>query len=100
MHAVIRHSINDPAKWDKVTQNIKSMIEQGRLPKGVKPLEYLPSTDGRKADCVWEAETLASLQQFLDRETGTAARNEYFEVNAANAIGLPTVQPQLTAARA
>jgi len=100
MHAVIRHSINDPAKWEQVTRNIMSMIEQGRLPKGVKPLEYLPSVDGRKADCVWEAETLDALRQFLDRETGTAARNEYFEVNTSAAIGLPSGPVPVATARA
>jgi hypothetical protein len=100
MHAVIRHYISDPAKWDHTTKTIMSMIEQQRLPRGLKPLEYLPSVDGRKADCVWEAETLASLQQFLDRETGTAARNEYFEVNCTKAIGLPTGPLQMAAATA
>ena len=50
MHAVIHHYIDDPVKWDRTTKNIMSMIEQHRLPKGLKPLEFLPSVDGRKAD--------------------------------------------------
>ena len=65
-----------------------SMIEQQRLPTGMKPLEYLPSVDGRNADCVWEAESLGALQKFIERET-TGARNEYFEVKEEAAIGLP-----------
>jgi hypothetical protein len=89
MHAVIHHAINDAAKWDQTTQRIMSMIEQRRLPKGLKPLEYLPSTDGRKAVCVWEADSLNALREFMDRETAGAARNDYFEVKAENAIGLP-----------
>lgn len=89
MHAVIRHYINDPVKWDRTTKNILSMVEQHRLPRGLKPLEYLPSVDGRKADCVWEAGSLQDLQQFMDHETTGAARNEYFEVKDEAAIGLP-----------
>ena len=89
MNAVIHHYINDPVKWDRATTNIMSMVEQHRLPRGLKALEYLPSVDGRKADCVWECDSLSSLQQFVDRETGEAARNEYFEVKADAAIGLP-----------
>ena len=88
MHVVIRHSISDPAKWEQSVKNIMSMIEQGKLPGGVKPLEYLPSVDGRNADCVWEAESLQALQKFIERET-KGARNEYFQVKEEAAIGLP-----------
>jgi hypothetical protein len=88
MHVVVRHYISDSAKWDRSTKNIMSMIEQHRLPTGFKPLEYLPSVDGRNADCVWEAESLGALRKFIDHETA-GARNEYFEVKAEAAIGLP-----------
>lgn len=88
MHIVIRHQITDPAKWDRSVKNIMSMIEQHRLPSGFQPLQFLPSTDGRNAECVWEAESLAALQKFIERETA-GARNEYFEVKAEAAIGLP-----------
>jgi hypothetical protein len=88
MHVVIRHYVSDSMKWDRSTKNIMSMIEQHRLPTGFKPLEFLPSVDGRNADCVWEAQSLSALRTFLERETA-GARNEYFELNAEAAIGLP-----------
>jgi len=88
MHAVIRHYISDQAKWNQSVQNIMSMVEQQRLPSGIKPLAFLPSVDGHNADCVWEADSMKSVQQFVDHETA-GARNEYFELNAAVAIGLP-----------
>jgi hypothetical protein len=88
MHIVVNHQINDQAKWERGVQNIMSMIEQQRLPAGFKPLQYLPSTDGRHAVCLWEAGSLKALQEFTERET-SGARNEYFEVKAAAAIGLP-----------
>jgi hypothetical protein len=97
MHAVIRHYINDPVKWDRSVKHIMSLIEQHRLPRGVKPLEYLPSADGRNADCVWETESLRALQQFVDGETTGAARNEYFEVKDEAAIGLPKGEELLVA---
>ena len=89
MHVVIRHYVSDPMKWDRSTKNIMSMIEQQRLPTGLKPLQFLPGVDGRHADCVWDADSLGALQKFIDRETAGAARNEYFEVKAEGAIGLP-----------
>ena len=88
MHVVIRHYVSDPAKWDRTEKNIMAMIEQHRLPAGLKPLEYLPSVDGRNADCVWETESLGALQKFIERETA-GARNEYFEVKEEAAIGMP-----------
>jgi hypothetical protein len=50
---------------------------------------YLPSEDGRKADCLWEAQSVDALRNFLERETGTAARNDYFQINGKTAFGLP-----------
>ena len=88
MHAVIRHYVSDSAKWNASTQKIMSMIEQHRLPSGLKPLQYLPSADGRNAICLWEASSLKAVQEFTERETG-GARNEYFEVKDGAAIGLP-----------
>ena len=88
MHAVIRHYITDPAKWNQSVQSIMAMIEEQRLPSGFKPLQYLPSADGRNADCVWQAESLAALQKLVDGAT-SGARNDYFEVKEEAAIGLP-----------
>jgi hypothetical protein len=96
MHAVIRHYISDPAKWEQSVKKIMSMIEQHRLPSGCKPLEYLPSVDGRNANCVWEADSLSTLQKFVDRETA-GARNEYFEVKEDAAINLPKSEEQMQA---
>ena len=100
MHVVIHHHISDSAKWDRSVKNIMTMIEQQRLPRGLKALEYLPSVDGRNADCVWGAESLESVQKFIERETAGAARNDYFEVQEEAAIGLPQAEdmPQARAA--
>jgi DNA polymerase/3'-5' exonuclease PolX len=88
MHIVIDHQISDPVKWDRSTKNIMSLIEQHRLPAGFKPLQYLPSADGRRAVCLWEADSLSALEKFIERET-SGARNECFEVKEEAAIGLP-----------
>ena len=66
-----------------------AMTEKGRLPEGLNGLMYLPAVDGRKADCVWEASSVDALRKFLDRETGTAAKNEYIPIKADAAFGLP-----------
>ncbi len=97
MHAVIHHFINDPAKWEQTSRDVKSQIEQHRLPKGLTPLQYFPSVDGRRADCLWEAESLEALRQYMDRTTSGASRNEYFEVKAQDAFGLPKGEERVLA---
>ena len=92
MHVAINHAITDPAKWDASVRNIMSLIDQNKLPAGLKPLQFLPSTDGRQANCVWEADSLDQVRQFVDKQT-SGARNEYFQVKADAAIGLPTGEP-------
>ena len=89
MHVLVHHNISDTQKWAQVTTNIKSKVEQGQVPSGLKGLMYLPSADGRRADCLWEASSVEALRSFLDREIGSAGRNEYIEINSSEAFGLP-----------
>jgi hypothetical protein len=89
MFVVIRHNITDPKKREEATTKIGPLVEQGQCPKGLKGLFYLPSTDGRKAECLWEADSVAHLQSFLEPYVATAARNEYFQINVEHAFSLP-----------
>jgi len=89
MHVAVHHIITDQQKWGQVTNKMMEVVERGGLPQGLKALMYLPGADGRKADCLWEAQSVDTLKNFLDREIGSAARNDYFQINTAAAFGLP-----------
>ena len=91
MHVGIHHMINDVQKWKQGTQSVMSKIEGGTLPAGMKPVFFIPATNQKTTFCVWEADSVDTVKKFIDRETGTAARNEYFEVDTKNAVGLPAV---------
>lgn len=99
MFVAIHHNISDPKLWEESTSQIGPMVEQGRLPKGLKAIYYLPSTDGRRADCLWEADSLDNLKRFLDPLTTKAAKNEYFQINTEQAFGLPVNTPEHAGAR-
>ena len=94
MFVAIHHNITDPKKWEGVTTELTPLIEQGQLPKGIKACQYLPSVDGRKADCLWEADSVEQLRGFLEPYTAAAARNEYFQISVEHAMGLPLGQQQ------
>ena len=89
MYVSVHHVIRDTQKWDQITSAMTTAVEQGKVPHGLKGLMYLPGTDGRKADCLWETNSVEALRSFLDREIGSAATNEYFQIDAAAAFGLP-----------
>lgn len=85
----IYHNISNPQKFGEVVTTIDGLIKESRLPKGIKALTFAPSKDGRKAFCLWEADSTSSLRSFLEPYTGTVARNDYFEVDTQKAENLP-----------
>ena len=89
MFVLVQHNITDPMEWEYTAKRISEMVQQGKLPKGVKGWMCLPSTDGHHADSLWETPTLLVLRVFVDRETGMAAISEYFEIKEDAAFGLP-----------
>jgi hypothetical protein len=89
MHIGIQHIVNDAQKWEQGKQSVMSKIEGDTLPAGMKPLLFIPAANQKTAICVWEADSIDTVKKFIEREMGTAARNEYFEVDTKNAIGLP-----------
>jgi len=89
MHIGIQHFINDGQKWEQSKQSLMSKLSENALPAGMKPLLFIPAANQKTAFCVWEADSVDTVKKFIDREMGTAARNEYFEVDTKSAIGLP-----------
>jgi hypothetical protein len=68
----IYHSISNPQKFGEVVGKVDTMIKDGRLPNGIKGLTFAPSTDGRRAFCLWEASSVNGLKSFLEPLTGPA----------------------------
>ncbi len=91
MNIGIHHIINDAQKWEQGVQSVMRQVEGGALPAGMKPVIFIPAVNQKTTFCVWEADSIDTVKKFIDRETGTAARNEYFEVDTKNALGLPEV---------
>ncbi|MFN2540175.1 MAG: hypothetical protein ABR549_18760 [Mycobacteriales bacterium] len=73
------HKISDPAKFWTAAQ----------LPPGVALRSALPNGDGSRGVCLWEAESVETVQQLVDGAFSDVSENEYFEVNVQNAVGLP-----------
>ncbi|HEY5648006.1 MAG TPA: hypothetical protein VIU33_00800 [Nitrospiria bacterium] len=84
MYIAIQHTITDPEKWQIAVKSFPS-----KLTKDLKPHTYSPSTDGKRANCLWEADSVEAVKSFVEREFGHCSQNEYYEVDGQSAMGLP-----------
>lgn len=82
MYIIANHTISNPEKfW--------SLAKSTPVPSPLKLHSVLPSTDGGKGVCLWEAQSLDAVKQFVEPLTAGVSRNEYMVVEASNAMGLP-----------
>ena len=83
MYVVVQHQIHDPAAfWSRVSQ-------APELPAGVTLHSSYPSSDGSRAVCLWEADSVESVRSLVESVVGDLSTNDYFEVGAERAMGLP-----------
>jgi len=85
MYILVQHSVSDPATvWARAQQSLAN------IPAPLKLHHSIPTPDGRKAVCIWEASSIDTLRKFLDPMLGPDAHNDYFEVVNKEGIALPT----------
>ena len=82
MYIVAIHTISNPEKFWTAAKTLT-------VPAHIKLHTVFPSTDGAKAMCLWQGESLGAMKQFVEPVTSGVASNEYMVVADANAIGLP-----------
>ena len=84
MYIIVNHFIKAPQNfWALVKENAS------HVPSHLVFHSSFPSKDLMKAVCVWEAENIEAVKAYLDETFGDFSRNDYFEVNAGAATGLP-----------
>ena len=87
MLVIAHHNISDPESFwagaKEVTKN---------LPDNLKVHGIYPARDAKTGTCLWEADNVEEVQQFLDKNAGQYAKNFCYEVNVEQSIGLPKIQ--------
>ncbi len=80
MYVVAIHSISNPdAFWGG----------QLDLPEGTELPIVVPSSDGTRGVCIFKSDSVDTVRNLVDGTAGAVSSNEYHEVNAGNAQGLP-----------
>jgi hypothetical protein len=85
MHVVIQHRITDPEQF--FAGDPEQVATGG--PPGVRGRQFIVSQDKSAAVCLWEADSVESLRDYMDGLTGDSAENTYFEVDGEMSMGLP-----------
>ncbi len=84
MHVMAVSTVSDADKfWDGLKK------AHAKLPKGAKWKVAIASKDGAKAVNVITHDSVEAVRDFVEAHAGTYATTEYFEADAANAVGLP-----------
>jgi hypothetical protein len=82
VYAIAIHTISDPEKFWAGAQDME-------IPSGLTLHSVVGNQDGTKAVCVWEADSVDSIRNFVDPATEGISTNEYFQANEQNSMGLP-----------
>jgi hypothetical protein len=79
MYVVVQHQFKDPqvalARGEKLIKNEDA-------PAGVRGLQFYPSQDRSRAACLWEADSVADVQGYVDSTLGDSSDNTCYEVDA------------------
>ena len=97
MYVVVHHRFTDPAV---AFVRGETLIRNEGAPPGVHGLQFYPSVDGSVATCLWEAESVESIQRYVDTTLGDASDNTCYEVDAEQAFSRPPLGLRETAAAA
>jgi len=93
MLVIAHHDVSDPAAFWSAAKELTT-----KLPATLKIHSVFPSKDLKTGTCVWEGPSASAVQKFLDDNTGKISKNTTYEVDEANAMGVPKVASMAGAA--
>ena len=91
MYVVVNHQIQNP---ETAFPRGERLMRGDGAPSGCRVLQFYPSSDATIVTCLWEAESVADVQQYVDPTLGDASVNTSYEVDSKQAfaerpLGLP-----------
>ena len=92
MYVMVQHTISDPATfWN-------SADPTSDLPPNLKLHPTFPPADGTRAVCIWEADSVEAVRNFLEPLFGKASWNDYYTVENKEGFARPSRVRQTAAA--
>ena len=89
MHIVVNHNISNTADfWASAQKNLPSLPEGG-----VKRIvSVFPNHTMDKCTCIWEAEFIDNLDNYLRDKVKDWSKDSYYELNGGCSNGLSTLK--------
>ncbi len=84
MFIVVRHDITNPQGFLGAAEAVSKAV-----PQGIKVVQFLPSTEGHEATCLWEGTSIDAVKNYLEPKTAGLSKNTYYAVDSKAAMGLP-----------
>ena len=81
---IVQHRISDPETFFAAAQ-----AGTANLPGNLRLHHVFPEPGGSRAVCLWEAESVDAVRDFVEPAVGNVSQNDYFEVDSGSALGLP-----------
>ncbi|MET9626566.1 hypothetical protein ABZX92_03795 [Lentzea sp. NPDC006480] len=83
MYVIVHHHIKNP---ETAFPRGQRLISGDGAPDGVKVLQFYPSQDMALVTCLWEADSVALVQDWVDSVLGDASENRSYAVAAEQAF--------------
>jgi hypothetical protein len=85
MFIVVNHKISDPdIFWSAAQTSLPNLPEAGTK----RVLNILPNKDMNECVCVWEADSIETLDAYLRSKVGSSSTETYYELDETHAMGL------------
>jgi len=80
---VVHHTIKNPET--AFARGEKLMRSEG-APAGTRVMQFYPSQDGAAVTCLWQSQSVESVQQYVDSVLGDSSDNTCYQVDATKAF--------------
>ena len=87
MLVIAHHNITNPAEFWALAAEVTK-----ELPQNLKVLSVFPAKDAKTGTCLWQADSVQEVQNFLDKNAAQHAKNFCYEVDETKSIGLPLIK--------
>lgn len=83
MYVVAQHRIKDP---QTAFTRGERLIKNEGAPARVRGLQFYPSQHGSAVTCLWDAPSVAAVQEYVDSTLGDSSENLCYEVDSKQAL--------------
>jgi hypothetical protein len=83
MYVIVHHRFTDPPE---ALVRGERLIKNEGVPAGTQGLQFYPNRDGSEAICLWEADSVADVQGYVDATLGETSVNTCWQVDGDQAF--------------